>query len=65
MSGTVQFTDADIRDVEFGRDVRVVRPVNLYGCRIGDGAFIGPLIAGGLALLGLALFLTGSALSMR
>jgi len=42
MSGTPQFTDADIRDVEFGRDVRVVRPVNLYGCRIGDGAFIGP-----------------------
>jgi acetyltransferase-like isoleucine patch superfamily enzyme len=42
MSGAPQFTDADIRDVEFGRDVRVVRPVNLYGCRIGDGAFIGP-----------------------
>lgn len=44
MSGTVQFVDADIRDVEFGEGVRVVRPVNLYGCRIGDGCFVGPFV---------------------
>ena len=44
MSGTVQFADADIRDVEFGDGVRVVRPVNLYGCRIGDGCFVGPFV---------------------
>ena len=44
MSSTVQFADADIRDVEFGEGVRVVRPVNLYGCRIGDGCFVGPFV---------------------
>lgn len=41
MSG-VQFLDAGIVDVEFGAGVRVVRPVNLYGCPIGDRSFVGP-----------------------
>ena len=30
--------------VEFGNDVVIVAPVNLYGCRIGDRAFIGPFV---------------------
>jgi acetyltransferase-like isoleucine patch superfamily enzyme len=34
--------DSAIVDVELGAGVRVVRPVNLYGCTIGDGSFIGP-----------------------
>jgi acetyltransferase-like isoleucine patch superfamily enzyme len=29
-------------DVIFGKDVRVIKPVNLYGCKIGDNCFIGP-----------------------
>lgn len=29
-------------DVVFGKDVKVVNPVNLYGCSIGDNCFIGP-----------------------
>jgi len=29
-------------DVVFGQGVRVVNPVNLYGCKIGDGCFVGP-----------------------
>jgi len=33
-----------IRDVEFGKDVTVVQPVNLYECAIGDGSFIGPFV---------------------
>ena len=33
-----------IVDVDFGADVVVVMPVNLYGCRIGDRAFIGPFV---------------------
>jgi acetyltransferase-like isoleucine patch superfamily enzyme len=33
---------AAIRDVTFGEGVTVVEPANLYGCVIGDGAFIGP-----------------------
>lgn len=31
-----------IVDVAFGNDVKVVEPVNMYGCRIGEGSFIGP-----------------------
>ncbi|MFO0007651.1 MAG: hypothetical protein ACK559_41710, partial [bacterium] len=33
-----------IRDVAFGADVSVVEPCNLYGCKIGDGCFIGPFV---------------------
>jgi len=31
-----------IVDVQFGRNVKVVEPLNLYGCIIGDDCFIGP-----------------------
>ena len=33
-----------IRDVDFGTDVTVVEPCNLYECRIGDSTFIGPFV---------------------
>lgn len=33
---------AGIREVTFGADVKIVEPCNVYGCRIGDGCFIGP-----------------------
>jgi len=33
-----------IRDVEFGKDVVVIQPVNLYECTIGDNCFIGPFV---------------------
>jgi len=33
-----------IVDVAFGTNVTVVQPVNLYGCSIGDGTFIGPFV---------------------
>jgi acetyltransferase-like isoleucine patch superfamily enzyme len=36
------FRKAGIQDVQFGKDVTVVEPVNLYGCSIGDDCFIGP-----------------------
>jgi acetyltransferase-like isoleucine patch superfamily enzyme len=35
---------AQITDVNFGENVKVVEPVNLYGCRIGDQCFIGPFV---------------------
>lgn len=44
MTQTPRYSDASIVDVEFGVDVRVVRPVNLYGCRIGDRSFVGPFV---------------------
>ena len=33
-----------IRDVVFGDQVKVVEPVNLYGCTIGSNCFIGPFV---------------------
>jgi acetyltransferase-like isoleucine patch superfamily enzyme len=33
-----------IKEVTFGENVTVVEPVNLYGCRIGDGTFVGPFV---------------------
>lgn len=43
MSNQPKIFEACIKeDVIFGREVRIVNPVNLYGCRIGDGCFIGP-----------------------
>ncbi len=33
---------AQIKDVVFGENVKVVEPVNLYGCSIGSDCFIGP-----------------------
>jgi len=36
--------EAGIVDVEFGEDVTIVNPVNLYGCSIGNNSFIGPFV---------------------
>ena len=33
---------SQIKEVAFGVQVKIVEPVNLYGCRIGDDCFIGP-----------------------
>ena len=33
-----------IKDVKFGKNVVIVKPVNLYGCIIGDNTFIGPFV---------------------
>ena len=41
---TPQFREADIVNVDFGEGVTIVRPVNLYGCQIGDGVAIGPFV---------------------
>jgi acetyltransferase-like isoleucine patch superfamily enzyme len=35
---------AGIVGVEFGENVTVVQPVNLYGCYIGDESFVGPFV---------------------
>jgi acetyltransferase-like isoleucine patch superfamily enzyme len=31
-----------IRSVHFGKDVKIIAPVNLYECSIGDNCFVGP-----------------------
>jgi acetyltransferase-like isoleucine patch superfamily enzyme len=33
-----------IVDVEFGEDVTLVEPINLYGCTLGDNVFVGPFV---------------------
>ncbi len=33
-----------IKDVSFGTNVKVVEPVNIYGCAIGNDCFIGPFV---------------------
>jgi len=35
---------AKIVNVNFGENVKVVEPVNIYGCSIGDNCFIGPFV---------------------
>lgn len=41
---TPTILNAQIKQVEFGVDVKLVEPVNLYGCKIGDRCFIGPFV---------------------
>lgn len=36
--------ESQIRDVQFGQNVKIVKPVNVYGCTIGDDCFIGPFV---------------------
>lgn len=33
-----------IRGVEFGANVTVIEPANVYECRIGDNGFVGPFV---------------------
>jgi acetyltransferase-like isoleucine patch superfamily enzyme len=42
--GMPNIKHSEIRDVEFGENVTVVEPVNLYECKIGDNGFIGPFV---------------------
>lgn len=38
------FRQAGVVDVDFGDNVTVIHPVNLYGCAIGSDTFIGPFV---------------------
>jgi acetyltransferase-like isoleucine patch superfamily enzyme len=33
-----------IKNVKFGKNVKIISPVNLYDCEIGDDVFIGPFV---------------------
>ena len=35
---------SSIREVDFGRKVRIIEPCNLYGCSLGDDVFVGPFV---------------------
>jgi acetyltransferase-like isoleucine patch superfamily enzyme len=42
--GTPIIKYSEIRDVQFGENVTIVEPVNIYECKIGDNSFIGPFV---------------------
>jgi acetyltransferase-like isoleucine patch superfamily enzyme len=44
MNNPVIFESGIRNDVIFGEQVKVVSPVNLYGCKIGDNCFVGPFV---------------------
>ncbi|MCH7372633.1 MULTISPECIES: acyltransferase [Aeromonas] len=43
MNGPTRLT-VGIRDVQFGERVKLVEPVNLYGCSLADDVFVGPFV---------------------
>ena|SRR2546421_5314410 len=43
-SSSPKILNSSIVDVQFGLNVKVVQPVNIYGCTIGDDCFIGPFV---------------------
>jgi len=40
----VTFYESKIVNTNFGENVTVVNPVNIYGCSIGDHCFVGPFV---------------------
>lgn len=39
-----KYHESQIREVQFGENVTVVKPANLYECQIEDDCFIGPFV---------------------
>lgn len=35
---------AEIKNVQFGENVTVIEPANIYGCEIGQDSFVGPFV---------------------
>jgi acetyltransferase-like isoleucine patch superfamily enzyme len=42
--GQPTFRTAQVFNVEFGQNVTVVEPTNIYGCNIADDVFVGPFV---------------------
>ena len=42
--GSPTLYQSKIVNVDFGDNVKIVEPVNIYGCKIGDSCFIGPFV---------------------
>lgn len=36
--------EVGIKDTSFGENVKIISPVNIYGCKIGNNCFIGPFV---------------------
>jgi acetyltransferase-like isoleucine patch superfamily enzyme len=44
MYNPIEFQAGIKENVVFGENVKIVNPVNLYGCNIGDNCFVGPFV---------------------
>jgi len=44
MTNKPTILNSAIVNVNFGKNVKVVEPVNIYDCKIGDNTFIGPFV---------------------
>ncbi|CAM4434687.1 Acetyltransferase [Shigella boydii] len=38
----MKFLECAVRDVIYGTNVRIVKPVNIYECELRDNVFVGP-----------------------
>jgi len=44
MNNEPKLIKSGIVNVDFGENVKIVEPVNIYGCKIGNNVFIGPFV---------------------
>lgn len=44
MNNKLQIYKSKIKNVSFGKNIKLVEPVNIYDCKIGDDCFIGPFV---------------------
>lgn len=40
----MKFMECTVRDVIYGTNVRIVKPVNIYKCELRDNVFVGPFV---------------------
>ena len=40
----IKKVSSQIRKVEFGKNCKVIKPVNLYECKLGNNVFVGPFV---------------------
>ena len=40
----MKFLECAVRDVIYGTNVRIVKPVNIYECELRDNVFVGPFV---------------------
>ncbi|CAV01510.1 conserved hypothetical protein [Escherichia coli 55989] len=41
---SMKFLECAVRDVIYGINVRIVKPVNIYECELRDNVFVGPFV---------------------
>ncbi len=44
MENTPKIFSSAIKNVTFGESVKIIEPVNIYGCTVGNETFIGPFV---------------------